>query len=116
MLIVASGVGSMILIEAALFLLTCGLLFNEKFRSNWLLMSVAAVISIASTVLLFEELRHRFKEPPVAMDYGRRGNDATATPASETGTTTIATPPQRSSDVVSKRPVCIFFNGREQCE
>jgi hypothetical protein len=46
----------MVFIEAALFVLSSGVLFNEKFRRNYFLVAVAGAIAIVSSYLLMQQL------------------------------------------------------------
>lgn len=62
-------------IEAALFVLSSGLLFSERFRANGLMVGIAALIAIVSSYFLFEEVARRVarevlaerQAPPPAM-------------------------------------------------
>ena len=44
------------LIAGFLFVVSSGLLFNDRFRSNWTLVGAAAIIAMLSTYLLFDQV------------------------------------------------------------
>ena len=54
----------MILLEAILFILSSGLLFNKRFRENPFLVLIAGTIGLVSSYFLTEEIYRRFIAPP----------------------------------------------------
>jgi hypothetical protein len=78
-----------LLIEASLFVLSSGLLFNERFRANGLLVGIAAVIAIVSSYLLFEEVARRVAREVVA----EQRSPPTASKSQVTTTPAVAAAP-----------------------
>lgn len=54
------------LAAALLFIISSGLVFNEKFRQNYVAVGCAAIIATLSSYFVFEELKHRFSGPAVS--------------------------------------------------
>lgn len=104
------------IIPALLFLLSSGLLFNERYRNNLLLVTLAGAIALISSYFLIEQITERIianrlessaaKSPP-AVSIPTPANKELSPPAVKRDSSAPQpTPPRR----------CITFNDRQLCE
>lgn len=101
----------MVLIEAVIFVLSSGLIFNERFRTNKSLMAIAGLIALASSYLILEEVTKRIVKDQLGSQSPAPAIIAEPSPKKP------ATPvgPNSVTNVPQDR-VCVTFNGRLVCE
>lgn len=105
----------MIFVEAILFVLSSGLLFNEQFRENKPLFLLAGLIALTSSYFLFEEMTARLIKrelTTVQRQSPSETMDAAPLAPQQKG---AAPPPRGALTQQSPMTKCITFNGRELC-
>src|SRR5690242_4372611 len=100
-------------VEAILFVVSSGLLFNERFRGNYIVVAAAALIAMGSSYMLFEEFTKRLIKAELDAS---RPSAVSPTPVVIPSPVSPAPPSVQKVNVPSgsvKR--CIKFNDRDLC-
>ena len=96
-------------IPAILFVLSSGLLFNQQFRENIVLVTIAGLIGLVSSYYLIVQITNDVVHRQL-QEAQTQGNGALPTGPSTN---------QTKADPVSDNPpksVCVVFNGKTVCE